>query len=75
MNHCHVCNGDRFHSETTSEIFEIDGRFLLVEGIPVRVCDRCGEETFDRATTERIRGLLHGESQPVRTIEVGVFSL
>jgi HTH-type transcriptional regulator/antitoxin MqsA len=74
MSQCHVCSGDRFREEVTSEIFRIGDRLLLVEDIPVMVCDRCGEEVFDRDTMERVRVLLHGNARPNRTVEVGVFS-
>jgi HTH-type transcriptional regulator/antitoxin MqsA len=74
MSQCHVCSGDRFHEEVTSEVFRIGDRLLLVENIPVMVCDRCGEEVFERDTMERVRILLHGDARPIRTVEVGIFS-
>jgi len=74
MSQCHVCYCDQFHLNVTSEVFRIEDRFLLVENIPVMVCDRCGEEVFDRKTMERVRVLLHGDARPNRTVEVGVFS-
>lgn len=36
--------------------------------------DKCGEPTFSRETTERVRQMVHGEAQPVRTLEMDVFS-
>jgi YgiT-type zinc finger domain-containing protein len=71
---CHVCNSDKSHPETVSEIFQIDGKFLLVENIPATVCSHCGEATFSRETTERIRKNLHGESQPIKAISVDVYA-
>jgi hypothetical protein len=44
----------------------IAAKRVLVEGIPASVCARCGEVTFSRDTTERIRRMLHGEAKPVR---------
>jgi len=38
------------------------------------VCDRCGEATFSRETTEKIRRLVHGAGQPVRTVPLEVFA-
>jgi hypothetical protein len=35
---------------------------VLVENIPASVCARCGEATFSRETTERIRRMLYGEA-------------
>ena len=71
---CHVCHFEESHTEWVSEIFQIDGKFYLVENIPAIVCSRCGEETFDRETTERIRTMLHGAGEPTKSISVDVFS-
>lgn len=74
MVNCHVCGSTDSKEAQTSEVFQIDGRPILVEGIPVRVCTRCGEETFSREITERIRRMVHGESKPVRSVSMDVFS-
>ncbi|NES96055.1 MAG: YgiT-type zinc finger protein [Desertifilum sp. SIO1I2] len=71
---CHVCNSEEFHQALVSEIFQIEGKFYLVEQIPVRVCSRCGEEVFSRETTERIRVMLHSELKPIKSISVDVFA-
>jgi HTH-type transcriptional regulator / antitoxin MqsA len=71
---CHVCNLEDCHQELVSEIFQIDGKFYLVEQIPATVCSHCGEESFSRETTERIRLMLHGETQPLKSISVDVFT-
>jgi YgiT-type zinc finger domain-containing protein len=55
------------------EVFVIDGKYVLVEGIPACICTRCGEATFSRDTTERIRRMVHGEAQPVRAVAMDVF--
>lgn len=52
---CHVCGGETATDEFASEVLEVDGRRVLVEHIPARVCTRCGEAAFSRETTERIR--------------------
>ena len=63
---CHVCGSEESHQALVNEIFQINGRFYLVEQIPATVCDRCGEETFSRETTERIRVMLHSEAEPIK---------
>lgn len=42
---------------------------------PARVCERCGEATFSRETTERIRRLVHETGTPLRTVPLEVFAL
>ncbi len=75
MFNCHVCGNKTARSELTNEIFTIDGRRVLVEGIPAQVCERCGEAVFSRETTEKIRQLVHGAGRPVRTVPLEVFAL
>ncbi len=72
---CHVCGGEAAKEELVSEVFTLEGRRVLVERIPAQVCRRCGEPTFSRETTERIRLLVHGAGQPVRTVPLEVFAL
>lgn len=56
---CHVCGNEAARAEFVSEVFVADGRRVLVEHIPAEVCTRCGEVTFSRATTEKIRQVVH----------------
>jgi HTH-type transcriptional regulator/antitoxin MqsA len=59
MSKCHVCGSEDSHIEYVSEVFNVQGKFHLVENIPAMVCSRCGEEVFSRETTERVRAMLH----------------
>lgn len=72
---CHVCGGTAAREDRVSEVFTIDGRRVLVERIPAQVCERCGEATFSRVTTEKVRRLVHGEGRPVRTVALDVFAM
>ena len=74
MELCQVCGSDEFRDDVVSEVFQIDGRPILVENIPARICTRCGEPAFSRETTEKIRRMLHGEARPVRTVRMDVFA-
>ncbi|MEA5419291.1 type II toxin-antitoxin system MqsA family antitoxin [Spirulina sp. CCNP1310] len=71
---CHVCGSEEAHSESISEVLNIQGKFYLVENIPAMVCSRCGEEVFSRETTERVRVMLNQETAHVRSIPLEVFS-
>jgi HTH-type transcriptional regulator / antitoxin MqsA len=70
MFRCHVCGATEARQASVDEVFVIDGKYVLVEGI----CARCGEATFSRETTERIRRMVHGEAQPVRAVAMEVFA-
>jgi HTH-type transcriptional regulator / antitoxin MqsA len=71
---CHLCSSEEYHLEDVSEIFQIDGKFFAIENVPATVCSHCGEMTFSRETTERIRRNLHGESKPIKAISVDVYA-
>ncbi|MCA9414075.1 MAG: YgiT-type zinc finger protein [Candidatus Omnitrophica bacterium] len=75
MFECQVCGNKSIRDEIVSEVFEIDGRRVLVEGIPAKVCERCGEAVFSAETGEAIRRMVHGESAPDRTVPLDVFAL
>lgn len=70
---CPVCGSAEWREEWVSEVFQIDGRPVLVEHIPACVCVRCGEVTFSRETTEKVRRLVHEEARPARSIQMDVF--
>ncbi|OAB63631.1 hypothetical protein AY599_09570 [Leptolyngbya valderiana BDU 20041] len=71
---CHVCGSTEATQKEVQEVFQIDGKFVLVEHIPALVCDRCGEKLFSSETTERVRQILYGESKPVKSMQVDVFA-
>ena len=75
MFQCHVCGCTTAKSEFVSEVFQVEGRRVLVEHIPAQVCERCGEATFSREITEQIRQLVHGTASPVKTVPLDVFAL
>ncbi len=70
---CSVCHAQKSRVALVEEIFQIDGKYVLVDGIPATVCVRCGEETFSRETTEKVRLLVHGQTKPAKSIAVEVF--
>ena len=70
---CSGCGAKESSEEFVEEVFRIDGKYVLVDQIPARVCDRCGEETFSRETTERVRLLVHGKAKPTKSIALKVF--
>ena len=75
MFNCPVCGHNAAKSESVSEVFNIDGRRVLVENIPALVCEHCGEAAFPRETTEQVRQMVHGAGRPVKTVAMDVFAL
>ena len=74
MFHCHVCGFSEAYEDYANEVFLIEGKRVLVERSPVTRCARCDEATFSRTTTERVRQLVHGQAQPVKTVPLEVFA-
>ena len=68
MFNCHVCGHNAAKSELVSEVFNVEGRRVLV-------CEHCGEATFSRETTEHIRRMVHGAGHPVKTVPMDVFAM
>jgi len=71
---CHVCGSTESRTELVSEIFQIDGKPVLVENIPAQVCARCGEEIFSRETTENVRLIVHEKKKPIKSVQMDVFA-
>lgn len=70
---CHVCGSSEGRQEVVSEMFQVEGEFVLVENIPAVVCARCGEAVFSRETTERVRLMVREKRKPLKWQQVGVF--
>ena len=52
---------------------ELDGKFIIVENVPARVCLETGERFFAPETVERLQQTVWEERQPQRVIETQVF--
>jgi YgiT-type zinc finger domain-containing protein len=74
MFRCHVCGSIRAREELVNDVFQIDGKPVLVENIPAQVCDRCGEEIFSKETTEKVRLLVRSKVKPVKSVKMDVFA-
>ena len=64
---------ESFVEKNVTYSLEIDGRFVIVENVPARVCLETGERYFSPATVERLQKLVWGKKQPDRVIETPVF--
>ncbi len=73
MSECSVCNAQEIREELVDEVFHLDGRWVLVGGIPALVCGRCGEQTFSRETAEKVRLMVHGEGEAKTSVSMQVY--
>ncbi len=68
-----VCRGSDSHEELVDEAFKVNGRYVLVGGVPASVCQRSGERSFSRETTEKVRLLVHGQAATARSVPLQVY--
>lgn len=52
---------------------EHEGRFILIEHVPARVCRETGEQTFAPETVAHIQDLIRSRKKPVNILEPPVF--
>jgi HTH-type transcriptional regulator / antitoxin MqsA len=71
---CQACGSQEAEKGTVSEVFFIEGKPILVENIPAKICAHCGEPTFDRETTESIRRMLHEKEVPAKIVTMDVYA-
>jgi YgiT-type zinc finger domain-containing protein len=71
---CHVCGSTEADNKLVSEVFELDGKRVLVENVPAQVCARCGEEIFSKETAEKVRLIVHSKAKPVKSVKMDVFA-
>ena len=70
---CPVCNSNRSRLELVEEAFKIDGRHILVDRVPSEVCQQCGERSFSRETTEKVRRLVRSGANPRKSMSIPVY--
>jgi YgiT-type zinc finger domain-containing protein len=52
---------------------EQDGKFIIVENVPARVCVETGEQFFSPETIERLQQMMWEGEQPKKFIETHVY--
>ena len=70
---CEVCDAADSREELVDEVFHLDGKWVLVGGIPASVCSRCGEQTFSWETAEKVRLMVHGEGEAKSSVSMQVY--
>lgn len=68
----HAWNETFVDKEVTYAI-EVDGKFIIVENVPARVCVETGERLFSPETVERLQQTIWEKREPSRVIETPVF--
>ena len=52
---------------------EVDGRLIVIENVPARVCVETGEQLFSPETVEQLQKLVQERRKPKKIIQVPVY--
>jgi YgiT-type zinc finger domain-containing protein len=52
---------------------EVDGRFVVIENVPCRVCRQTGEQLFSPETVDRLQAIIRSRRNPIRVLETPVY--
>jgi HTH-type transcriptional regulator/antitoxin MqsA len=69
---CDLCGHTDFKPSEVTRTFTVDGRLIVVEGIPAEICGRCEAASFSAEVAERVRRLVHEPHEPARIIQAEV---
>ena len=70
---CEVCDRGERRDKRIRYSLPLGDKLLVVENVPVIVCDRCGEITLSPAVTERLQQTVWESRRPTRVIETEVY--
>ncbi|MEG4498764.1 YgiT-type zinc finger protein [Microcoleus sp. F10-C6] len=59
--------------QKVSYTLEINGKFIIIENVPARVCLETGERFFSPETVEQLQKMIWEDRKPTRVIETPVF--
>jgi YgiT-type zinc finger domain-containing protein len=69
---CDICGGSLVEKEVTYKI-ELANKMVVVEHVPARVCNQCGETLYSAEAVERLQKTVWEQKNPSRVIETPVF--
>ena len=52
---------------------EVNGRFVVIEHVPCRVCVETGEQLFSPETVDRLQAIIRSRVKPARVLETPVY--
>jgi YgiT-type zinc finger domain-containing protein len=68
-----VAGKETFVEQEVTYILEHQGRVILIEHVPARVCVETGERLFSPEVVERLQRIIWEQRAPIRVIEAPVF--
>ena len=69
---CDVC-GSSMNEQMVTYTIQLEEKLVLVEHVPAKVCDQCGERLFSPDTVERLQKTVWEQRSPSRMLQTPVF--
>ena len=69
------CGKRPFEEQKVTCVLEQQGKVLIIENVPARVCRETGKRLFAPETVERLQQIVWEQRKPIRIIETPVFEL
>ena len=69
---CEHCDGIVHERRVDREALRHKGNFVILEEVPIGVCDKCGSRYFDASVLRRVAEIGRGTTTTQRTVEVPV---
>lgn len=69
---CEHCSGTVRERRVPREALRHKGSFVILEDVPIGICDSCGARYFDATILRRVAEIGRGKSATGRTIEVPI---
>jgi YgiT-type zinc finger domain-containing protein len=69
---CEHCGGTVRQRQVDREALRHKGNFVILEDVPIGVCDKCGARYFDASVMRRVAEIGRGTASSQRSITVPV---
>ncbi len=69
---CEHCGGTVRERRVDREALRHKGSFVILEDVPIGVCDKCGARYYDASVLRRVADIGRGRIPAARTLEVPV---
>ncbi len=69
---CEHCEGTVQERRVDREALRYKDTFVILEDVPIGVCDKCGARYFDASVLRRVAAIGRGTMPAQRTLEVPI---
>lgn len=72
---CEYCEGTVKEQLVKKEVFKHKTGFVMLEDVPVGICERCGYRYYHSTILQRVEEIAEGKQPPERTESIPVAHL